>query len=350
MPSLPQATETKRPAGQRSAGQRPAGLRTAEAEAFTRRQLLAKGGRAAAGLVALSAAGPLRGIGLAAGMGGADLDPVNVAYAGSMGSFMEGSAKPAVARSLRLELRGHGQGANGLAQLIMAGSLTPDVFLSVTPGPMQAVLGAGKAAVAVPVAATRMVIAYSAQSRFAARLEAAREGKAVWWQVLEEPGLRFGRSDPATDPQGRNILFAMMLAAKKYNQPDLVEKILGPTLNPRQISMETGVQARLQAGELDAASAYRIQPEAFHLPFLDLPHDIDLSGGDVHARNPEIRLTAGGRTFVPEPLVFYAAPLKNAANPVAAEAFVHWLGSPEGQSLLRASHYDEPGSAPTLRA
>ncbi len=308
---------------------------------LTRRRLLARGTRFGAGLLALAAAGPLSA---------AEPAPLSVAYAGSMGSLMEGAVKVAAARSLQLELHGQGQGASALAQLIVAGSLRPDVFVSITPGPMLAVLRAGKAWGAVPIASTRMVIAYSAESRFAPRLRAAQEGKAAWWQVLEEPGLRFGRTDPATDPQGRNIIFTMMLAAKKYGQPDLVQKILGPTVNPQQISMETGVQSRLQAGQLDAASAYRIQPGAFHLPFLDLPHDVDLSGTDVHERNPEIQLQAGGKTFVPEPLVFYAAALRGASNAAGAEAFVHWLGGAEAQGLLRAADYDSPGSAPPLTA
>lgn len=311
---------------------------------FTRRGLLLRGGRMGAGLAALTAAGSAPWLLASAA------DPVEVAYAGSMGSVMEGPVKVAVARSLHLEMRGHGQGANALAQLIAGGSLTPDVFVSVTPGPMELVLRAGKAAGAVPVAATRMVIAWSPRSRFAGQFEAAKAGKAEWWRVLESPGLRFGRTDPATDPQGRNIVFTMMLAAKKYGQPDLVEKVLGPLVNPQQISMETSVQARLQAGELDAASAYRIQPGAFDLPFLDLPHDVDLSGNNVHGRNPAIRLTAGGKTFVPEPLVFYAGALRGAKNPVAAEAFVRWLTGADAQGLLREASYDPAGDAPPLHA
>ncbi len=314
---------------------------TGEYGVLSRRGLLVRGGRLGAGIAALAAGGRLLA---------AVADPVEVAYAGSMGSVMEGPVKTAAARSLRLEMRGHGQGASALAQLIVGGSLSPDVFISVTPGPMELVLRAGKAAGAVPVAATRMVIAYSPRSRFAPQFEAAREGKAEWWSVLESPGLRFGRTDPATDPQGRNIVFTMTLAAKKYGQPDLVAKVLGPLVNPQQISMETSVQSRLQSGELDAASAYRIQPGAFHLPFLDLPHDVDLSGGDVHARNPEVQLNAGGKTFFPEPLVFYAAALKGAKNPVAAEAFVRWLTGAEAQGLLRGASYDPPGSAPALHA
>jgi molybdate/tungstate transport system substrate-binding protein len=137
-----------------------------------------------------------------------------VAYAGSMGSLMEGPVKKSIAQSLKLEFHGRSQGANALAQLIVGGSIRPDVFLAITPGPMLSVLHSGKAEIAQPFARTEMVIAYSPKSRFASKLDAAAAGKAKWWEILQEPGFRFGRSDPATDPQGRNIIFTMMLAAK----------------------------------------------------------------------------------------------------------------------------------------
>src|SRR5947209_10830092 len=162
---------------------------------ITRRQLLAHSLTIAAG--AALAGFPLR-------LAASELSPLDVAYAGSMGSLMEGALKSAAAQALKLELHGRAQGSSALAQLIVGGSIRPGVFISVTPSPMLTVLRAGKAAIAQPVAHTEMVIAYSPKSRFAARLQAVAEGKARWWEALQEPGLRFGRTDPVTDPQGRN--------------------------------------------------------------------------------------------------------------------------------------------------
>jgi len=212
------------------------------------------------------------------------------------------------------------------------------------------VLRAGKAAIAQPIAHTEMVIAYSPKSRFAAKLQAAAEGKARWWEVLQESGLRFGRTDPVTDPQGRNIMFSMMLAAKIYTQPGLVEKILGPVINQQQIFTEPTVQARLQSGELDAASAYKTQPAPFHLPYIALPKAINLSGQNVHADHPEISLTVNGKTYQPEPLIFYAAALNDAPNKKAAAAFIDWLRGAEAQAIFSRYSYDPPGDASPLRA
>ena len=66
--------------------------------------------------------------------------PLDVAYAGSMASVMEGAIRRAAAAELDIELQGHAQGASGLAQLIVGGSLRPDVFVSVTPSPVETVL------------------------------------------------------------------------------------------------------------------------------------------------------------------------------------------------------------------
>src|SRR5229473_7218068 len=116
--------------------------------------------------------------------------PLQVAYAGSMGSMMDGGIRPAIAKALRAELQGRAQGSTGLANLIVAGSIRPDVFISVTPGPMRTVLKAGKAENAIPIARTEMVIAYSPKSRFARDFAQYNQpGSRAWLQILETPGL-----------------------------------------------------------------------------------------------------------------------------------------------------------------
>jgi molybdate/tungstate transport system substrate-binding protein len=292
--------------------------------------------------------------GVATGLSGhvlaAETGPLDVAYAGSMGSMMEGPIKAAAARSLKLEFRGRAQGSNALAQLIVGGAIRSDVFVPVTPGPALTVLRAGKAEVAQPIAHTEMVIAYSPKSRFASRFEGASQGKEDLWKVLLEPALRFGRTDPVTDPQGRNIMFTVMLAEKMLKEPGLVEKLLGPTINEKQIFTEPTVMARLQGGELDAASAYKIQPGPFHLPYVTLPSEINLSGQNMQADHPDISLSVGGKTFHPEPLIYYASVLKDAPNPKGAAAFAEWLQGAEAQAIFRSYQYDPPGNAAALQA
>jgi molybdate/tungstate transport system substrate-binding protein len=308
---------------------------------ITRRQALTRSLTIAAG-AALA--------GLPLHLFGDDLAPLDVAYAGSMSSMMEGPIKSSSARSLKIDFHGRAQGSSALAQLIVGGSIRPDVFIPVTPGPALTILRAGKADSAQPIAHTEMVIAYSPKSRFASRFDAAAKGKEDLWKILLEPGLRFGRTDPVTDPQGRNIIFTMMLAAKANKQPDLVQKILGPAINEKQIFTEPTVMARLQSGELDAASAYKIQPSPFNLPYITLPAEINLSGKDVQTEHPDISLSVGGKSYTPEPLIYYAAVLKDATNAKGAKAFVEWLKRDEAQAIFRKYSYDPPGAASPLHA
>ena len=312
--------------------------------AVTRRELLARS-------LVLAAGAALTGLPLR--LHATELDDLavlDVAYAGSMGSMMEGPIKSSVAQSLKLDFHGRAQGSSALAQLIVGGSIRPDVFIPVTPGPALTILRAGKADSAQPVAHTEMVIAYSPKSKFASRFEAAAKGKEDWWKILLDPGLRFGRTDPVTDPQGRNIIFTMMIAAKVNKQADLVEKILGPAINEKQIFTEPTVMARLQSGELDASSAYKIQPGPLNLPCVTLPKEVNLSGQNIHADHPEITLSVGGKTYNPEPLIYYAAVLKDAPNAKGAAAFMAWLMGDEGQAIFHRYNYDPPGDASALHA
>ena len=279
-----------------------------------------------------------------------ELTPLDVAYAGSMGSMMEGPIKTAVARALQVALQGRAQGSDALAKLIAAGSIAPDVFIPVTPSPMLTVLQAGKAHRAIPIARTEMVIAYSPKSQYAPQFAdagAAKRGAVPWWKILEQSDLRFGRTDPIADPQGRNIIYTFQLAETYYKQPGLAAKILGPTINPAQIFSEPTVQARLQSGELDAASAYKIQPGPFNLPYVRLPDEINLGNGAMRDRYAVASLELDGKAFHPEPLVYYAATLDGAAHKDKAQAFVSWLAG-DGQAILRQAFYDPPAGAAPL--
>jgi len=278
------------------------------------------------------------------------LVPLDVAYAGSMGSMMEGPIKAGAAQTLGIAMHGRAQGSDALANLIVGGSISPDVFIPVTPGPMMTVLKSGKASTAVPIARTEMVIAYSPKSKYAqAFADAGKPGAMPWWQILQQRDIRFGRTDPATDPQGRNIIFALQLAETYYKQPGLAAKILGETVNAAQIFSEPTVEARLQSGELDAASAYKIQPGPFDLPYVSLPPEINLGNQSMHALYAQTSLDLGGKTYRPQSLVYYAAVLDGAAQKDKAVAFVAWLGD-GAQPIFKKFFYDAPAGAAPLHA
>jgi molybdate/tungstate transport system substrate-binding protein len=277
---------------------------------------------------------------------------LDVAYAGSMGSLMEGPIKAAAAQALGIEMHGRALGSDALAALIVGGSVPVDVFVPVTPRPMNTVLKAGKATVGTPIARTEMVIAYASKGQFAQQFAdavAGKPGAMPWWQILQQPGLRFGRTDPVADPQGRNIIFTIQLAETYYKQPGLAQKILGANINTTQIFSEPTVQARLQSGELDAASAYRVQPGPFNIPYVSLPDEINLGDQAMSDNYAKTSLQLSDKTYKPEPLVYYAAAIAGSAHPDQAAAFVDWLAK-GAQPIFRQNYYDAPTGASALRA
>ena len=275
-------------------------------------------------------------------------DALRVAYAGSMGVVMDRFIGPAFAKANGVDYQGIGQGAYGLARQLQGRLLQADVFISITPGPIDILRDAGMIGAAVPVASTQMVITYSPKSRFLPELEAAAQGKKPWYEVLQTPGLRFGRTDAAIDPQGQNIIFTMLLAQNYYGQPGLADRILGGYQNPQQIFTEASLLSRLEAGQIDASSGYLSAARSHHLPFIELPDEINLSNPQMDARwykavQFSIKLPSGREaTLNTQPLVVYATVLKDSKRPALAGKFVQFLQSPEGQKMLGDSGYGPP--------
>jgi len=300
----------------------------------------------------ISLAASVFGVGIFSASAAQAADVIRVAYAGSMGAVMDRVIGPAFAKANGVEFQGIGQGAYGLARQLEGRLIQADVFVPITPGPVDIVKKAGMIGPAVPVASTQMVIAYSPKSKFVPEFEAAAQGKKPWYDVLQTTGLRFGRTDPATDPQGQNIIFTMLLAQNFYQQPGLAERILGGYQNPQQIFTAPPLLSRLEAGQIDASSGYLSATRSHHLPFVTLPDEINLSNPEMEAKwykNVQFTITlASGKeaTLNTQPLVFYATVLKDSKQPALANKFVQFLQSPEGQKLLDDNGYSPPKGGP----
>ncbi len=269
---------------------------------------------------------------------------LRVAYAGSMGVVMDRAAGPDFAHSHHLTYQGIGRGSFGLAHLLAAHQMRADVFIAITPGPIRVLQKAGLVTRAVPVASTQMAIAYSPKSRFAAKFEAAAHGTKRWYTLVQDKGVHFGRTDPTTDPQGRNALLMLKLAGRYYHRPGLLHAIAGNTRNPHQIFSETSLLSRLQAGQIDATAGYLSAIRSRHLPAITLPDAINLGNPAMQKRwydHVSVKLSDGTTARV-QPLVFYAAVLRNARRPKLAHEFITYLRSNPGQRLFKSHGYSPP--------
>ncbi len=264
---------------------------------------------------------------------------VNVMYAGSLVSLFEKKVGPGFQTATGFTYLGEGKGSVAIANNIKDKVRTPDVFVSADPTVNKSLQGAANGNYVswwVNFARTEMVIGWSPKSNFASDLQAAKTGKKTWESVLQEPGLRLGRTDPELDPKGYRTLFMFQLdEQQRAADSGLTQRVLGPPSNPSQIFPEEQLVARLQAGELDAGFFYTIEAVEAALPYLTLPASINQGDPGQASHYASVNyMNKKGQVFQGSPILYTATVPSTVKNEQGAESFVQYLLSKDGQALL----------------
>jgi molybdate/tungstate transport system substrate-binding protein len=234
---------------------------------------------------------------------------VNVAYAGSLVNLMERGIGPAFDKASGDQFQGYAGGSNKLANEIKGKLRRADVFISANPKVNTSLMGDANGNWLnwyIAFAQSPLVIGYSPSSKFAADFKTK-----PWYQVLLEPGIRIGRTDPKLDPKGTLSLKLMQTAEAFYKSPDLAQKVLGAAENPAQVLPEETLIGRLQSGQLDAGFFYSTETADAKIPALPLP------------------------AAIAPKAVYTITILRDAPNPAGAERFVAFLLGSNGQKLLK---------------
>jgi molybdate/tungstate transport system substrate-binding protein len=259
---------------------------------------------------------------------------VSVLYAGSLATALENGLGAAFSKATGHAYKGEAQGSLGGARMIHDHLRSPDVFISADPTVNETVLMGNKNQNLVSwfatMAASQLVLAYNPKSPFAEKFQAAAANKIPWYEVLQVPGVRFGRGDPTTDPKGYRTLFLFDLAGKHYQKPE-IPRLLGDPLNPAQVFPEIVLLARVETGQFDAGIFYKHEVVAHHLPFITFPPEINL-GYPEFARfyaQATYKIPSGDQVQG-APILFTITIPRTASHPAAAEAFVRFvLSSPK---------------------
>ncbi|HXP20868.1 MAG TPA: extracellular solute-binding protein [Streptosporangiaceae bacterium] len=274
----------------------------------------------------------------------------DVAYAGSLAYLNEKLFGPAFTKATGYAYQGRGAGSDALSAEIASGEITPNVFQSVGGDPITA-LEPKFTKWYIRYAATSIVVAYNPKSKYASQFAAIASGKAPLaslFTLMAKPGFKLGRTDPNIDPQGRSFIFMLELAQAKYHLPaGIVSKILGVgagaanlgSANSPTIFEETALDARLQAGQLDAASAYLSQAIQLHLKYITLPADINLGDFALETQYAKASVTITGNvTKMGKPIVLDVTTI-GTKDQAAADAFVKYLLSPAGRAVYQQGGY-----------
>jgi len=267
----------------------------------------------------------------------------HVAYAASLAFLNEKIVGPAFATASGLKYSGTAGPSDGLESEIASKEITPDAFEAVG-GDNITPLFPKFTKWYVQYATTSIVLAYNPKGKYASQFKAIASGAkpiADLFPLLETPGLKLGRTDPNTDPQGRAFIYMLELAQMKYHLPSsTVTKIIGSPIasaQSSQIFAEASLDSTLQSGQLDAASAYLSQAKQLHLSYITLPSAINLGdSADATAyHNASITIT-GNVTKHGSPLTIDITVIDNSAT---GSKFVAYVLSPAGLALHKQGGY-----------
>ncbi len=234
---------------------------------------------------------------------------VNVLYAGSLVNLMERGVGPAFDKASGDRFQGYAGGSKLLANQIKGKLRRADVFISANPKLNDSLMGPANGdwvSWYIAFAQSPLVVGYNPASRFAADFKSK-----PWYEVLMEPGIRIGRTDPKLDPKGALTMALMQKAETFYKTPGLSQRVLGAPENPAQVLPEETLVGRLQSGQLDAGFFYSTETSDAKIPAIDLPAQI----------TPKA--------------VYTVTVVHDAPNPSGAAEFVAYLLGADGQSLMK---------------
>ena len=227
---------------------------------------------------------------------------VTAIYAGSLVDIMEKALGPEFTKTTGFPFEGFGGGSNEDAAAIKGKVRQADVFVSAAAAADQEMEGAANGnwvSWYTTFTSSPLVLGYDPKTKFGRQLAAGKP----WYEVITEPGILVGRTEPKADPKGKLTVEAVDGAAKKLHDPKLAN-----ALKKSEIFEETSMLARLQAGQLDAGFFYVVEAKKAHLPTVPL--------------TPVFKYADYTITL-----------LNHAENQAGAEAFVSFLLSPKRKAV-----------------
>ncbi len=212
-----------------------------------------------------------------------------------------------------------------------------DVFASADYKVIDNLLIPDNAAWDLKFATNEMSVVYTDRSRRSKEITAQN-----WYDILLDPKVTFGRSDPNADPCGYRTILTTELAERYYGKPGLADKLLrkdAEYIRPKEVDL----LALLEVGELDYIFIYRSVAVQHKLRYMTLPDEINLKDPgredeygqvsvELNGKKPGEKVVQRG-----ESMVYGVTIPKNPPNPDLAVAFVRYLMEKDkGMKVMQA--------------
>jgi len=181
----------------------------------------------------------------------------------------------------------------------------------------------------------QITFAYTSRSKGAGQLTAAS-----WYKVLAEAGVRIGRSNPAADPSGYQILQMLQLAQGYYHDPALAASVLKNSPDASVAETETSLLAALQSGQIDYLAIYRSDALEQHLKYIALPPQINLSDSAMAAAYAKVTIHAGSLgALTAKPIIYGLTIPSTAPDAALGQKFVSFVLSAQGQAIMAGNGF-----------
>ena len=214
-------------------------------------------------------------------------------------------------------------------------------------------------------AGNKLALAYTPNSAMADQITADN-----WFEILANPDVRLGLSDPRFDASGYRTMMIAQLAESYYSKPTIFEKIFAgrftnaitvqkegdksiihipEILEPRDDSnivmrgSSIALIALLETGEIDYALEYESVIKQQNLLYIPLPDELNLGNPDLTEAYAQVQVQLDFQRFTSITPVFDGAPIgygitipANAPHPAEALDFIKFVVGPEGQAIMAA--------------
>jgi molybdate/tungstate transport system substrate-binding protein len=209
----------------------------------------------------------------------------------------------------------------------------------------------------------QLVLAYTPTSKYAGEINSDN-----WYQILSRPDVAFGFTDPRIDAVGYRTLMTLGLAASHYNDPSLLQDIVGShfslpitadetngttTISVPQLlepadshlvlrNADIELLALLQSGNIDYTIDYKSVVLQDKLNYLELPTEINLGDpGDAQNYQKVVvdmdyqRFASVSPVFQGSPIIYGMTIPNNAQNPSDAVKFIQFVLGTKGQEIFK---------------
>jgi molybdate/tungstate transport system substrate-binding protein len=187
----------------------------------------------------------------------------------------------------------------------------------------------------IKFASNEMVIAFTGNSNRADEITPKN-----WHEILMDPGIRYGRSDPNADPCGYRTVLCLKLSGSYYEKQGLSSALLQKDqvfIRPK----ETDLIALLETQIIDYIFIYRSVAVQHGLKFIPLPDSVNLKKPELHEWYKSVSVEINGKkpgekiVQTGEPMIYGLTIPENAPNPELARAYVKFILEAEnGMTIL----------------